>query len=458
MRVLKFGGTSVGTPESLTNVINIVEAISEPTIVVVSALGGITDKLISTAKLAAAGSDEYLPQLDNIILRHRDMIDKMVIAENKEATSVKVEELLKQISDIYRGISLLNELSERSLDVIVSFGERISSIIVANSIHGAIHKDSLEIVKTEKWFNKNIADTALTTKLIQENLSNVESGHPIVMGGFISRDRDTNFITNLGRGGSDYTAALVAASLDASVLDIWTDVDGFMSADPRIIPQAKVMEEMSFVESMELCSFGAKVIYPPTIYPVFHKNIPIRILNTFNPSAPGTWISDKSSSADSKAEVRGISSVKETTLINVTGSEIANIADYNARIFNTLAKNGIQVLIVSQQSSEEKITFALTQKDSVLALKVLREEFAPELLSGKINELECIEDTSVIAVVGEKINQIPNINGRIFHTLGKEGVNVLASAAGISQTTITMAVPADDTTKTLRILHAELIQ
>jgi aspartokinase/homoserine dehydrogenase 1 len=458
MRVLKFGGTSVGTPESLTNVINIVEAISEPTIVVVSALGGITDKLISTAKLAAAGSDEYLPQLDNIILRHRDMIDKMVIAENKDYTSQRVEELLKQISDIYRGISLLNELSERSLDVIVSFGERISSIIVANSIHGAIHKDSLEIVKTEKWFNKNIADTSLTTKLIQENLSNVEGGHPIVMGGFISRDRDTNFITNLGRGGSDYTAALVAASLDASVLDIWTDVDGFMSADPRIIPQAKVMAEMSFVESMELCSFGAKVIYPPTIYPVFHKNIPIRILNTFNPSAPGTWISDKNSSADSNAEVRGISSVKETTLINVTGSEIANIADYNARIFNTLAKNGIQVLIVSQQSSEEKITFALTQKDSVLALKVLREEFAPELLSGKINELECIENTSVIAVVGEKINQIPNINGRIFHTLGKEGVNVLASAAGISQTTITMAVPADDTTKALRILHAELIQ
>jgi aspartokinase/homoserine dehydrogenase 1 len=457
MRVLKFGGTSVGTPESLTNVIKIVEAITEPAIVVVSALGGITDMLINTAKMAAAGDKAYTQQLEIIIKRHREMIDKMVIEENKRATLEMVEELLSQISDIYRGISLINELSQRSLDVIVSFGERMSSIIAANAIKGAVHKDSLQIMKTEKWFNKNIADTTLTNELLVKHLSQVETGHPVVMGGFIARDRDTDYITNLGRGGSDYTAALVAAALNADVLEIWTDVDGFMSADPRIIPNAKVMDDMSFVESMELCSFGAKVIYPPTIYPVFHKNIPIRILNTFNPGTPGTWITDKSNDKDAPAEVKGVTSVKETTLISVTGPNIANLADYNARIFNTLAKHGIQVLLVSQADPEEKITFALTKADAAEALRLLNEEFAPELTSGKINEMVLENETSVIAVVGEKINQIENINGKIFHTLGKEGVNVLASAAGISQTTITLAVPANQTTDTLRLLHAEFI-
>ncbi|MDE6298348.1 MAG: aspartate kinase, partial [Muribaculaceae bacterium] len=288
MKVLKFGGTSVGTPESLLNVKKIVESIQSPAIVVVSALGGLTDQLISTARKAAGNNEDYRMDMEAISARHFNIISMVVDEGKRQDTFTSVSALLSDLRRLFEGIFLLRHLPSETLDMVVSFGERMSSVIVAAMISGGKRFDSLKFMKTEEWFGKNIADQQLTTSLIRENFS--EDFDKAIVPGFISTDRVTGRITNLGRGGSDFSAALIAAALDAEILEIWTDVDGFMTADPRIIRDAKVVREMTFVESMELCTFGAKVIYPPTIYPVFHKSIPIRILNTFNPSAPGTLV------------------------------------------------------------------------------------------------------------------------------------------------------------------------
>ena len=276
MRVLKFGGTSVGTPESLLNVKNIVENINEPVIVVVSALGGLTDRLIATANNARDGK-EWKSDWEAMVERHHNIIRQVVPDNMQDATVETVDNLLNDLARNYEGIQLLGQLPPQTLDLIVSFGERMSAPIVAAMIHDARLHYSPDFIKTERWFDRNIADVPLTEECILKEFP-AGSVRREVTGGFISSDRESGIITNLGRGGSDYTAALIAAALDASVLDIWTDVDGFLTTDPRIVPSARIIDEMSFVESMELCSFGAKVIYPPTIYPVFHKNIPIRIL------------------------------------------------------------------------------------------------------------------------------------------------------------------------------------
>ena len=258
MKVLKFGGTSVGTIGSLRNVKRIVESIGEPAIVVVSALGGLTDRLIATARMAAAGEGDIAAEIDAMEKRHSDIIESLVATDRRNAVMASVGKYIAEMRDVYKGISLIRDLPEKTLDVIVSFGERMSSVIVANILGDARHCDSLDFIKTEKWFNKNIADRTLTDDLIRKSFGS-KLEHTMVCGGFISRDRDTGEITNLGRGGSDYTAALIAAALDADLLEIWTDVDGFMTSDPRIIPEARVIPRMSFIESMELCSFGAKV-------------------------------------------------------------------------------------------------------------------------------------------------------------------------------------------------------
>ena len=335
MKVLKFGGTSVGTAESLTYVKHIVESGEDRMVVVVSALGGLTDKLLATAALASSGDQRYKDNMLSIAERHRGIITAIIAPEFQDEVSSTVEPMLEELGKLYDGVALIGELPDQTLDRIVSFGERMSSVIVSRMIPGATHFNSLDIIKTEKWFNKNIADTVLTDRNIKETLSLCKS-KVAVIGGFISTDRDSGEITNLGRGGSDYTAALVAAALDADCLEIWTDVDGFMTADPRIIPQAQVIDRLSFVESMELCSFGAKVVYPPTIYPVFHKNIPIRILNTFRSTAPGTWITDK---AANLGEAKGVTSVRKISIIEIEGKSAENVPEINSRTFNSLAKS-----------------------------------------------------------------------------------------------------------------------
>lgn len=449
MNVLKFGGTSVGTVESLTHVKSIVESLPSDTIVVVSALGGLTDKLIATAYLAADHGN-WKTELDSISERHLHIIQTLVRDERKSATIETVSCLLDELARTYEAVFLLGDIPAKTLDIIVSLGERMSAPIVAGIIKNARLHNSLDFIKTEKWFDKNIADTSLTHDLIIKEFASLEDG-PHVTGGFISQDRDSGEITNLGRGGSDYTAALIAAALDADMLDIWTDVDGFMTADPRIIKDAKVLPRMSFIESMELCSFGAKVIYPPTIYPVFHKNIPIRILNTFNPTAPGTLISDHS--IIDEFPVKGVTAVKNTCLVSLSGILTENVAQINTRAYNALARNGISVFLLAQPGENHEFSFAISTADQIMTTKVLNEEFAPELLEGTLSGISLHDGLSTVAVVGEGLKNLTGCKGRIVNTLLRNGVRILASSEGNYDMTISFVVEENDTVTAISAIH-----
>jgi aspartokinase/homoserine dehydrogenase 1 len=450
MKVLKFGGTSVGTVGSLANVKSIVDSLEEPAVVVVSALGGLTDRLIATAKSASEGDLSFREGVAEMSRRHFDIIEELVPQSRRDAVRTIVSDLLSELEDIYTGVALIRELSDKSLSRIVSFGERMSSVIVAEILDNAAHRDSLGFMRTEKWFNRDIATRQLTDELIREVFP-LPLTRTVVTGGFISLDKDTGEITNLGRGGSDYTAALIAAALDADSLEIWTDVDGFMTADPRVIHDATVIDSMSFIESMELCSFGAKVIYPPTIYPVFHKNIPIRILNTFNPSAPGTLITDGSENLSS--DVRGVSSVKNTCMVSVSGSLTSNVAQINSRSYNAMARNGVSIFLVAQPNTETSFSMALSANDADRAVGILRQEFAPELQSGEVTGVSLEKDLSVIAVVRESIREVRGLGPRLVNTLQRDGIEVKAVSDGASETTIAIITKASDTDRSLRLIH-----
>lgn len=451
MKVLKFGGTSVGTVESLRNLKSIVDSLESPAVIVVSALGGLTDQLISTAQKAVGRDKTYLENIKQITERHHTIINEMVPSDSRGKVLEIVDPLLKQLEEIYTGVYYLQDLSDKSLNRIVSYGEQMSSIIVANILTNSIHKNSLDFVKTEKWFNKDISSRQVTDELIIEHFQ-LPLKSTVVVGGFISKDKDTGEITNLGRGGSDYTAAMIAAALNADILEIWTDVDGFMTADPRLIKDAKVINNMSFIESMELCSFGAKVIYPPTIYPVFHKNIPIKILNTHNPQAPGTLITDNSSNLP--AEVRGVSSIKNVALINLSGELTSNIAEINSRTYNAMARNGINISIVGQPSDESAFSMSVSVQDSDKAVDILKKEFAPELQNGSIRDIKLEKGLSVVAVVRESIKKLKGLGARLINTLNRDGITVKALSDGPSETTIAFVVSENETEKALRLIHA----
>ena len=350
MKVLKFGGTSVGSVKSILSLKRIVEneAKHQPVVVVVSALGGITDKLLATSRLARIGDDQWKEEFDSMVNRHHKMIDTIIDdTKAREDLFNTVDALLEQLRSIYFGVYLIHDLSEKTQDAIVSYGERLSSNIVATLIRGAKWLDSRELIKTERKNNKHVLASELTNKLVRDAFADLS--RITIVPGFISMDKDNDETTNIGRGGSDYTAAIIAAALDAEVLEIWTDVDGFMTADPRIIKTAYTINELSYVEAMELCNFGAKVVYPPTIYPVCVKNIPIKVKNTFNPEAPGTIIKNKID--NDRKPIKGISSINGTTLITVTGLSMVGVIGVNRRIFTALADEGISVFMVSQASS-----------------------------------------------------------------------------------------------------------
>lgn len=450
MKVLKFGGTSVGSVESLRNVKSIVEGQDEPVIVVVSALGGITDQLIGTARLASQGDISYLENYARIVERHHKVIDGIVPEHLKLDVMSIVNPLLEELGNIYRGVNLIKDLSDRTLDIVVSYGERLSSVIISRIIDGAIHLDSRNFIKTEKQWNKHVLDNESTQARVHEIFDSLNFKVALVPG-FIASDRDGN-VTNLGRGGSDYTAAILAAALDARVLEIWTDVDGFMTADPRVINGALVIDHLSFTEAMELCNFGAKVIYPPTIYPVFHKNIPIWIKNTFNPEALGTCISEKRPSPEGKA-IKGISSINDTCLITVQGLGMVGVIGINSRIFNTLAKNGISVFLVSQAASENNTSFAVRNADADHAIEVLREQFAPELQAGSLSDIKAEPNLATVAIVGENMKHTTGIAGKLFNTLGRNGISVIACAQGASETNISFVIERDNLRKALNVIH-----
>ena len=450
MKVLKFGGTSVGSVSSMLNVKKIVEAVDDKVIVVVSALGGITDKLIKTSTMAANGDSGYEKEMKEIVNRHIEMVYTVIPAGQKRELLLDcVNELLSELKDIFQGIYLIRDLSPKTSATIVSYGERLSSIIVATLIEGAQWFDSRLFIKTEKKHNKHILDSELTNRLVRETFHEIPSIS--LVPGFISTDKTTGEVTNLGRGGSDYTASILAAALDADVLEIWTDVDGFMTADPRVISTAYPITELSYVEAMELCNFGAKVVYPPTIYPVCHKNIPILIKNTFNPDAPGTIV--KQEADHSSKAIKGISSINDTCLITMTGLGMVGVIGVNYRIFKTLAENGISVFLVSQASSENSTSIGVRTVDADLACEVLNEEFAKEIEMGEISPIQAEKNLATVAIVGENMKHTPGIAGKLFGTLGRNGINVIACAQGASETNISFVVDSKSLRKSLNVIH-----
>ena len=450
MKVMKFGGTSVGSVDSILSVKRIVEAQQEPVIVVVSALGGITDQLIRTGKMAVEGDPLYQKSFWEIAQRHEDMINA-VIEDGKvrRALLAIVHDLLEELRSIYQGVYLIHDLSPKTLAAIVSYGERISSRIVAALVKDAEWYDSRSFIKTEVKGGKNCLATELTNRLVKDNWQTIPKVS--LVGGFISSDAESGEVTNLGRGGSDYTASIIAAVLDAGVLEIWTDVDGFMTADPRVISTAYVIPERSYVEAMELCNFGAKVVYPPTIYPVCVKHIPILIKNTFNPEAPGSIIKDEVKT-DSRI-IKGISSIKGTSLITVAGLSMVGVIGVNRRIFTCLADNGISVFLVSQASSENSTSIGVRDEDAEEACRVLNAEFAKEIEDGAMYAMRAEQGLATVAIVGENMKHTPGIAGKLFNALGRSGISVIACAQGASETNISFVIDATHLRKALNVIH-----
>lgn len=452
MKVLKFGGTSVGSVESILSLKAIVEkeAQEQPIIVVVSALGGITDKLIATSVLAQKGDEAWKDEFQAMVERHHKMIDTIITDPRKREQLFNiVDSLFEQLRSIYFGVYLIHDLSKKTQDAIVSYGERLSSNIVATLVQGAKWYDSREFIKTVRKNHKNTLDSELTNRLVRRTFSDLQ--RISLVPGFISKDRDTDEITNLGRGGSDYTAAIIAAALDADILEIWTDVDGFMTADPRVIKTAYTIKELSYIEAMELCNFGAKVVYPPTIYPVCVKNIPIRVKNTFNPDSEGSIIKQKVANNDKP--IKGISSINGTTLITVAGLSMVGVIGVNRRIFTALADNGISVFMVSQASSENSTSIGVRDQDAAEAVEVLNSEFAKEIETGAMFPMHAESGLATIAVVGENMKHVPGIAGKLFGTLGRAGISMIACAQGASQTNISFVVKSEHLRKALNAIH-----
>ena len=369
--------------------------------------------------------------------------------EKKERLLETIDALLDELKSIYQGVYLIRDLSPKTSAAIVSYGERLSSNIVAVLIDGAKWFDSRTFIKTEIKSGRQLLASDLTHELVKQAF--VDLPKVSLVPGFISTDADSGEVTNLGRGGSDYTASIIAAALDASFLEIWTDVDGFMTADPKVISTAYTINELSYVEAMELCNFGAKVVYPPTIYPVCVKNIPILIKNTFNPSGKGTVI--KSDIAEDQKPIKGISSINGTTLITVSGLSMVGVIGVNRRIFSALANNGISVFLVSQASSENSTSIGVRDADADAACEVLNAEFSKEIETGAMYRMTAESGLATVAIVGENMKHTPGIAGKLFGTLGRSGINVIACAQGASETNISFVVDGLFLRKTLNVIH-----
>ena len=450
MKVLKFGGTSVGSVDSIRQIQQIIARQTDDCIVVVSALGGITDQLLRAAHLALENGEEYMEVYQQIRQRHLDMIQTLIEnATVRQMLCHEIERILDELRSILFGVHLIKDLSPKSEAAIVSYGERMSSRIITAALPGAVRKNSLEFIRTEHKHGQILLNSELTDQLVREAFSPMP--HLAVCPGFISRDSQTEEVTNLGRGGSDYTASILAATLGAEVLEIWTDVNGFMTADPRLIPEAYTIQSLSYVEATELCNFGAKVVYPPTIYPVCAKNIPIRILNTFCPDNAGTII--QAQTEKDARYVCGLSSIRDVAMITVSGLSMVGVIGVNQRIFGALANAGVSVFLVSQASSENSTTLGVQDKDCDVAVEVLTREFAEEIKVGSMYPMLVQQGLAAVSIVGEKMKNMPGIAGKLFGTLGRNGISVIAFAQGAKETNISFVVPQQQLSKTMNVLH-----
>lgn len=447
MKILKFGGTSVGSVENIKRIGEIVLNQQDQIIVVVSALGGVTDQLLSIAQKAASGA-EVTGELSDVQSRHANIIGGLFNAQMADAAILALKPLFDELEKIIQGVTLIGELTPKTLDKILGFGERLSSLLISRYLNVPLI-DSLAVIRTDRNFGKANVDFEATYPLISEACSAIT--RLAVAPGFISSAADGS-MTTLGRGGSDYTASLFAAAVNAKQLEIWTDVDGFMTADPRVISKAYTIPMLTYSEAMELSYFGAKVIYPPTILPVYQKNIPIYIKNTMNPEGDGTLIC-QSEGIGKDHPIKGISSITGISLFTVQGLGMVGVTGISMRLFGALAKKEINVVLISQASSENSISFAIDSHFADIAAEAISIEFEREIASERINKLTCENELSIVAIVGENMKHSAGIAGKLFHTIGKNGINVVAIAQGASEQNISWVVKNSDLRKTLNVVH-----
>ncbi|MBN1822335.1 MAG: bifunctional aspartate kinase/homoserine dehydrogenase I [Prolixibacteraceae bacterium] len=448
MKVIKFGGTSVGSAENIRRVKEIVLQQNESAIVVVSALGGVTDKILNAARMASIGTGYFHSELTEVKNRHYRIIEELFDEQSDDVLD-RVDKLLKEMEKILTGVTLVGELTPKTIDRIVGLGERMSSHIIAKYIPGAVWKNSADYIRTDSNFGKANVNFKVTNRLIKSEFSDFKG--IAVTPGFIAGN-DSGEYTTLGRGGSDYTAAIYAAAIKASSLDIWTDVDGFMTADPRVISKAYTIESLSYAEAMELSHFGAKVIYPPTILPVYQKNIPIQIKNTLNPEGRGTLIAQKNANGV-ELPIKGISSISGIALITVQGIGMVGVTGISMRLFTALAKEEINVILISQASSENSISIAIEEQSAERAEIAINNEFEREIIKNQINPIVIESKLSIVAIVGENMKHTTGIAGKLFNTIGRNGINVVAIAQGASELNISWVVKNTDLRKTLNVVH-----
>jgi len=463
MQVLKFGGSSVGSVEAILQVVAIVsESIKkEPTIVVVSAMSGVTDQLLILAQSASQGNEAYKTIIQNIEQKHLDAVRALLPIQAQSATLSLVKQSINELESNCEGLFMLKELSNRMQDRIVSFGEILSSkIIAATFASKGIHQqwvDARLLIKTNANYLNAVVDKDVTTKTIQSYFADpANNKFDLYMApGFIASDAEGN-TTTLGRGGSDYTGAIFAAALKVTALEIWTDVSGMMTADPRIVQNAKEIPQISYQEAMELSHFGAKVIYPPTIQPVMHQNIPVWIKNTFEPNHPGTIIKNESP-ADTNF-IRGISSINDICLLSLEGSGMVGIPGFSKRLFEALAKKKINIILITQSSSEHSICVGINANDAYQAKMAVDAEFEQEINTQKVEPLIVEKEVAIIALVGEQMKNHPGVSGKMFGVLGRNGINVRAIAQGSSEKNITAVIATTDVKKAINVLHEEFFE
>ncbi len=450
MKVLKFGGSSVGNPERIREVKRIIESQPFPSVIVVSALHGVTDQLQKTAEIASAGNKEYKILFEQIIQKHVELTIRLIVDKIKQQGVLNI--LIKisdELSEILKGIGILREMTRHAYDQVITSGERLSSLIISSYIDNSIYADSREFIKTSIKAGITIVDFAVTNSLIREKIGNPD--HHVIAPGFIATNAKGE-ITSLGRGGSDYTAAIIAAALKAESLEVWTDVDGFMTADPRKVDKAYTIESLTYSEAMELSHFGAKVIYTPTLRPVYKENIPVTIRNTLNPASKGTLISNKPSDPG-RSPIKGISSIDHIDLVTLQGPAMVGVTGTSARLFGALAKQGINIILITQASSEFSITFAVNPDSSGAACEAIKEEFRIEIENNEELRIVVEKNLSIIAIVGERMKNTPGISATLFRALGRNGINVIATAQGSSELNISVVIKNESLKKALNVIH-----
>jgi aspartokinase/homoserine dehydrogenase 1 len=453
MKILKFGGTSVGSISSIHTLIDILKKEKgEKPVVVLSAMSGVTNLLIAMAEGAAKGHDftEGLAELER---RHFEVVKSLLDIQHQNPAFTRLKINFNQLEELLQGILTLKELTPKTRDLVVSFGERCSTVMIskiaAQYFPEAIFVDASELIKTDSAFGNAKVNNELTEQLIRgyykENKDKM-----LFVTGFIAGN-DEGQITTLGRGGSDYTAAIFGSALNASSIEIWTDVNGMMTADPRMVKKAFSLPELTYTEAMELSYFGAKVIYPPTMIPAFLKKIPIVIKNTFEPEFEGTVIQHVCKA--SNLPIKGISSINSISILNLEGSGMVGKSGFSGRLFSLLAREQINIILITQSSSEHSITFAVQPADAEKAKALIEQEFELELLANKLEKPEIEQNLAVLAVVGENMKQTPGVSGKLFHSLGRNGVNVRAIAQGSSEYNISVIISAHDLAKALNAVH-----